>query len=146
MCVSMREGVRPKLGIIPEFLRTLILMVPLMISCCCSMSCYQYHWSQYLYLLRGLRTMLYEEEIRETLGSENVDLVLDKIRRGNLLQDEIKAMARKMHPYVYGDLVAKLSQVPAKLDWGSLIITIPVFRIRPCPSHGKVSKQQYLEF
>ena len=56
--------------------------------------------------------MLYEEEIREKLGSENVDLVLDKIRRGNLLQDDLKAMARKMHPYVYGDLVHNLDHRP----------------------------------
>ena len=56
--------------------------------------------------------MLFEEEIREKLGSENVDLVLDKIRRGNLLQDDLKAMARKMHPYVYGDLVHDLDHRP----------------------------------
>ena len=44
--------------------------------------------------------------------------------------------------------IAKLSQVPAKLDWDSFIITIPVVRVRvrPRPSPGKVSKQQFLEF
>ena len=56
--------------------------------------------------------MLYEEEIREKLGSENVDSVLDKIRRGNLLQDDLKAIARKMHPYVYGNLVHDLDHKP----------------------------------
>ena len=56
--------------------------------------------------------MLYEEEIRGKLGSENVDSVLDKIRRGDLLQDDLKAMARKMHPYVYGDLVHDIDHRP----------------------------------
>ena len=56
--------------------------------------------------------MLYEEEIRGKLGSENVDSVLDKIRRGDLLQDDLKAMARKMHPYVYGDLVHDIDHKP----------------------------------
>ena len=56
--------------------------------------------------------MDYEEEIRGKLGAENVDSVLDKIRRGNLLQDDLKAMARKMHPYVYGDLVHDIDHKP----------------------------------
>ena len=56
--------------------------------------------------------MLYEEEIRGKLGSENVDLVLDKIRQGNLLKDDLEAMARKMHPYVYGDLVHDIDHKP----------------------------------
>ena len=49
--------------------------------------------------------MDYEEEILQKLGKENVDLVLDKIRRGNLGHDDLKVIARKMHPYVYGALV-----------------------------------------
>ena len=32
------------------------------------------------------------------------------------------------HPLVENSIIAKLSQVPAKLDWDSLIITIPVTR------------------
>ena len=56
--------------------------------------------------------MLYEEEIREKLGSENVHWVLDKIRRGNLLQDDLKAITRKRHPYVYGDLVHDIDHTP----------------------------------
>ena len=35
---------------------------------------------------------------------------------------------------MYGSLlIAKLSQVPAKLDWDSFIITIPVVRLRLRP-------------
>ena len=49
--------------------------------------------------------MDYEEEIWQKLGKENVDLVLDKIRRGNLGHEDLKVIARKMHSYVYGDFV-----------------------------------------
>ena len=49
--------------------------------------------------------MDYEEEVREKLGSGNVGIVIDKIRRGSLLKGDVIAMAREMHPNVFDNLV-----------------------------------------
>ena len=49
--------------------------------------------------------MDYEEEIWEKLGKENVDLILNRIRQGDIGHDDLKVIGRKMHPYVYGELV-----------------------------------------
>ena len=42
---------------------------------------------------------------------------------------------------IYQAYIAKLSQVPAKLDWDSFIITIPIVRVRPSPAI--VSKKDF---
>ena len=46
--------------------------------------------------------MEYETEIREKLGSTNVDLILSEIENGRIKEDELKIIALHMHGNVHG--------------------------------------------
>ena len=54
--------------------------------------------------------MEYETEIREKLGSENVDLILSEIGHGRIKEEELKIIAHQMHGNVHGVFVDKIRE------------------------------------